>query len=130
MRENKQLGAGLLVNLTSDAWYPNSYLPMQHFLLAKLRTVENGIPLVRATNVGVTGGIDSLGRVVGTVGENSLQSEWLLDSIHLAIPTYSYPTLYSHVGDGLTIGFSLLAILFALGDKVKGPKGPKEPKGS
>lgn len=117
MRENKQLGAELLVNLTSDAWYPNSLLPMQHFLHARLRTVENGIPLIRATNIGITGGYNSLGQIVGYLGQESDQPEWLLDSLHISIPTYTYPTLYSHVGDNLVLGMSIFVILFALGDR-------------
>src|SRR5690606_27562937 len=69
MRENKQLGASLLVNLTSDVWYPNSSLPWQHFDHARLRTVEMGLPLVRACNTSVTASLDSLGRVEGVLGD-------------------------------------------------------------
>jgi apolipoprotein N-acyltransferase len=61
MRENRIQGAELLINLTNDGWYPQSHLPKQHFDHARLRTVENGIPLVRACNTGITGAVDSLG---------------------------------------------------------------------
>ena len=56
VQEGRAKGANLLVNLTSDAWYPESTLPLQHFEHSRLRTVENGVPLVRACNNGVTGG--------------------------------------------------------------------------
>ncbi|MFI5344715.1 MAG: apolipoprotein N-acyltransferase, partial [Chlamydiales bacterium] len=62
MKDNRHKGAEMLVNLTNDGWYPHSKLPQQHFDHARLRTVENGIPLVRACNTGITGALDSLGR--------------------------------------------------------------------
>lgn len=114
MRESRQLGAELLVNLTSDVWFPNSSLSWQHFDHARLRTVESGIPLIRACNTGITCGIDSLGRVVAILGETPEQQEWLSDSIHINVPTYTYQTVYSMVGDSLILGFSLLSILFTL----------------
>jgi apolipoprotein N-acyltransferase len=114
IRENRQLGAELLVNLTSDVWYPNSRLPQQHLDHARLRTVENGIPLIRACNTGITCGLDSLGRMIAVLGDNPEQREWLSDSLHLAVPTYTYHTLYSRVGDLLILGISLISVLFFL----------------
>ena len=64
MRHNRAQGADLLVNVTNDGWYPNSLVSQQHFDHSRLRTVEMGIPLVRAANTGVTGAVDSLGRVI------------------------------------------------------------------
>lgn len=54
----------LLVNLTNDSWFGDSSEPWEHFALAKLRAVEHRRFLVRATNSGVSGIIDALGRVV------------------------------------------------------------------
>lgn len=105
MRENRLQGGELLVNLTNDGWYPNSRLPKQHFDHARLRTVENGFPLIRACNTGITGGIDSLGRIVGVLEEEGA------DSIRLEIPTYHYRTLYTQYGDFPVIVFSVLALL-------------------
>jgi apolipoprotein N-acyltransferase len=65
----------LLVNLTNDAWFGDSTEPWIHFALAKLRAVEHHRYLVRATNSGVSGIIDPVGRVVvhgGTFREESL----------------------------------------------------------
>lgn len=111
MRENKQAGAKLLVNLTSDVWYPNSQLPRQHFTHALLRTVESGIPLVRASNVGITGAVDSLGRTIKIAGGEISNPEWQAEAIYLDIPIYTYSTLYTSYGDFLIIGLSFL-ILF------------------
>lgn len=117
MRENKQCGAALLVNLTSDAWYPNSSLPHQHMSHAILRTVEGGIPLIRASNLGLTGAVDSLGRVVAMLGEGEKQPDSLLDSLRVRVPTYTYSTIYSHFGDSLIVGFSFIASLFSFSRK-------------
>ena len=115
MRENKQKGAEVLVNLTSDVWYPSSLLPRQHLDHARLRTVENGIPLVRACNTGITCAIDSMGRVVDVLGgETPAKVEWIADSIRIEVPTYTYSTLYSKVGDKLILGISLFFTLIFL----------------
>jgi apolipoprotein N-acyltransferase len=109
IRESRQKGAQLMVNLTSDVWYPNSKLPRQHFDHARLRTVENGIPLIRACNTGVTGVIDSLGRIVAVLGGDSPEKvEWTPDSLFAKVPLYSYSTLYSKFGDTLIIVLSFL----------------------
>ena len=116
IREGRQKGSQLLVNLTSDVWYPNSRLPRQHFDHARLRTVENGVPLIRACNTGVTGAIDSLGKVVAVLGGEEPEAvEWVPDALLTEVPAYTYSTLYSRVGDKLIIGISFFAILFSLG---------------
>lgn len=110
-RESRQRGANLLINITSDAWFPNSRLPQQHFDHARLRSVENGIPLLRACNTGVTGALDSFGRLVEKLGNTPHESENLSDSIRVQVPTYHYNTLYSLFGDKLILGFSFIALL-------------------
>lgn len=117
MRENKTKGAEILLNLTSDVWYPRSRLMQQHFDHARPRTVENGIPLLRACNTGITGAIDSLGRVSAVLGESPSQAEWLADSLKIEVPTYTYTTLYSHVGDYLILCISFIAVAFGLSRK-------------
>ncbi|HET7746979.1 MAG TPA: apolipoprotein N-acyltransferase [Vicinamibacteria bacterium] len=63
-REFVRNGAGLLANITNDAWYGTTSAPYQHFAMAKFRAVENGRYLVRAANTGITAIVDSRGRVV------------------------------------------------------------------
>lgn len=113
MRENKLLGAGLLVNLTSDVWYPHSRLPWQHLDHARLRTVENGFPLIRASNIGLTGVVDSLGRTIALAGIDNDAPEWSFEALKVNVPVYTYQTLYSQAGDALIITVSVLCILFA-----------------
>lgn len=57
-----------LLNVTNDAWFGNSSGPYQHFESARLRAVEEGIPLVRAANTGISGIVDPYGRVLMHLG--------------------------------------------------------------
>lgn len=115
MSEGRQKGADLFVNLTSDVWYPDSKLPRQHMDHARLRTVENGVPLIRSCNTGITAAIDSLGRDIAVLGgDNPEAVEWVSDSLLVNVPVYSYSTLYSRFGDRLIIGVSLAILVAAL----------------
>jgi len=59
--------AALLLNLTNDAWFDHSIGPAQHFHHALLRAVEQGKPMIRVANTGITASIDPLGRVVAAL---------------------------------------------------------------
>lgn len=88
MRKNKKAGATLLTNLTNDGWYPDSLLAKEHLELARLRTVENGLPLLRACNFGISGGIDSLGKTVKLVPYSEIPVG--IHAFPIEISTYSY----------------------------------------
>lgn len=111
-RENRQLGASMLLNLTSDVWFPNSTLTRQHLEHARLRTVESGIPLARSCNTGVTCVIDSLGRTTAELGTDTPQPESLADALYAAIPAYTYKTVYSQTGDSPVVGISFCILCF------------------
>lgn len=60
----------LLVNVTNDAWFGVSSGPYQHFDMARMRTIEYGIPLARVANTGITAFVDPFGRVVQKINLN------------------------------------------------------------
>lgn len=62
-RGHASRGANLFVNTTNDAWFDGSAGPAWHGDMARWRSIETGIPMVRATNTGITCVIDSVGRV-------------------------------------------------------------------
>lgn len=115
-RQNKGAGAKLLVNLTSDVWFPGSKLPKQHLDHARVRTVENGIPLLRACNTGITCALDSMGRITHAIDHQNLEGdEWTAAGLVVSIPTYTYQTLYSQFGDlPLIIICAILIVCYSI----------------
>ncbi|MHA1518318.1 MAG: apolipoprotein N-acyltransferase, partial [Alphaproteobacteria bacterium] len=59
---------GWLLNVTNDAWFGRSWGPYQHFHQAQVRAVEQGLPLVRAANTGISAVVDAKGRVEAEIG--------------------------------------------------------------
>ncbi len=84
---------GWIVNLTNDGWFGISTGPYQHLQQARLRAIEEGLPVVRAANTGISAVIDPLGRIVAQLG---LGVEGVLDA---GLPAASPPTVYARFGD-------------------------------
>jgi len=99
-----------LLNLTNDSWFGMSAGPYQHYATARLRAVEEGLPLVRTANTGISAVIDGYGR---TVAELGLGQRGVLDA-PLPQPAVRR-TLFGVLGNFLPIA---LATLTAVGTLV------------
>lgn len=108
LRAARRQGAKLFVNLTNDAWFPETHLPDIHFQHARLRAAENGVGVIRACNTGVTGVIDQFGRAVKTLpgSERGVLA-------HRFTPA-SHPTLYTQLGDWPLLICSAIFVFFGL----------------
>jgi apolipoprotein N-acyltransferase len=97
----------LLINVTNDGWYGNTAGPYQHFAAAQMRAIEEGLPLVRSANTGISGVVDAYGRVVVALGLGKT------GSIDTDLPSALSPTLFVRYGDGVVwILFGVCAVLF------------------
>ncbi len=99
---------GWLLNLTNDAWFGISSGPHQHFQQARVRAIEEGLPLVRAANNGISAIVDPLGRIVKSL---PLGAEGVIDG---PLPRPVAATFYAKAGDGLiglVIGTVLIIVL-------------------
>ena len=93
-----------LVNITNDAWFGRSIGPHQHLAQARLRAVEQGLPLARSANSGISAMIDPYGRVLESL---PLDTQGVID---VALPAALQPTLYARLGDAF---LALLLIMTA-----------------
>jgi len=95
--------AGWILQATNDAWFGSLSGPYQHLAQARLRAIEQGLPLVRAANTGVSAVIDAKGRVLASL---PLNTDGVLDA---PLPAAYPPTPYARTGD-----WPLLALLSVL----------------
>ena len=99
---------GWMINLTNDGWFGISTGPYQHLQQARVRAIEQGLPLVRAANTGISAVIDPVGRIIARLG---LGVEGVLDSV---LPTAIAPTIYTRMGDipaAVMVAAGLLVVL-------------------
>ena len=91
-----------LLNVTNDAWFGLSSGPYQHLVSARVRAAEEGLPMIRAANTGVSAVIDAYGRVLAAL---DMQQEGIIDH---RLPAAREPTPFGRWGDWMFLG--LLAI--------------------
>ncbi|RMD60812.1 MAG: apolipoprotein N-acyltransferase [Alphaproteobacteria bacterium] len=98
-----------LLNITNDAWFGTSAGPYQHFASARLRAVEEGLPLVRAANTGISAVIDGYGRIVARL---ALGQVGVVDA-PLPRPVAGKP-LYANIGNGTVPAMLLIVGIYTL----------------
>ncbi|WP_223428469.1 apolipoprotein N-acyltransferase [Tateyamaria pelophila] len=94
-----------LMQLTNDAWFGKRSGPQQHLAQARMRAIEQGLPMVRAANTGISAVIDPRGRITAFLG---LNTAGYLDA---ALPMAGAPTLYSRTGDVPWIILTLIGLI-------------------
>ena len=100
--------ATMLVNVSNDAWFDNSWAPPQHLQMARMRALETGRPMLRATNTGITAIIDEKGRIV----KKAPQFE--VASISATIQPRTGMTLYAITANWLVVMSALLVLAFSV----------------
>ena len=96
---------GWFLNVTNDAWFGTSAGPFQHFHQAQLRAVEQGLPVVRAANTGISAIIDPYGRVLVELG---LKQEGVVDGL---LPEASPSTKFVMWGRWIELAVLSLALV-------------------
>ena len=95
MRDLANNGSHVFVNFTNDSWFGPGNEPYQHLELAAHRTIENGIPMIRPTNTGISSVIDAAGDLIlaGPIGKRTV--------LHFKVPIPITPivTIYRRVGE-------------------------------
>jgi apolipoprotein N-acyltransferase len=94
-----------IINVTNDAWFGESSGPYQHLAQARLRTIEQGLPLIRAANSGISAIIDAHGRIEAHL---PLGVEGVLDG---TLPASLPETLYARAGDIMLAGLIIVLLL-------------------
>lgn len=98
---------GWIVNVTNDGWFGISTGPYQHLQQSRMRAIEEGLPLVRAANTGISAVVDPVGRITARLG---LGIEGVLDA---TLPSAIPPTIYAKIGDIPAAVLVAAAILIA-----------------
>jgi apolipoprotein N-acyltransferase len=106
-------GARLLVLMTNDAWFNGSIEPVQHLNQSIFRAVENGVPLVRAANSGVSCAVDAAGRVMRLEADGAVSDFDGFLVTQVAVTKEPLPAPYTRWGDW-TLGYPGLALLLAV----------------
>lgn len=109
-----------LVNVTNDGWFGNTTGPRQHLHQARVRAVEEGLPILRAANNGISAIIDGHGQVLGSLGMNAV------GTIDGTLPQALPPPVYSRFGDWLFLAMLLIAIITIFGTSGTASRSPAE----
>nr|WP_209425465.1 apolipoprotein N-acyltransferase [Pararhodobacter sp. SW119] len=102
-----------IVQITNDAWFGARVGPFQHLAQARLRAIEQGLPLVRAANTGVSAVIDARGRIVASLGMGRA------GTVDADLPGALPETTYARIGDAPWHAALALIVLAAGGSRLR-----------
>ena len=102
-----------IFNPSNDAWF-GAWGPPQHLAQARLRAIEEGLPVVRATPTGISAVIDADGRIRESLPMNAA------GRIDTTVPPAHAPTLFARYGNILPVGFALLLLAAAIAFRRRG----------
>jgi apolipoprotein N-acyltransferase len=102
-----------IFNPSNDAWF-GAWGPPQHLAQARLRAIEEGLPIVRATPTGISAVIDADGRIRESL---PMHAAGRIDTV---IPAAHAPTLFARYGNMLPVGFALLLLAAAIAFRRRG----------
>ena len=98
----------MIVNITNDAWFGRTLGPWQHLAQSRMRAVEEGVPMMRVANNGISAGFDAHGRILGQIALDSV------GTIDLIVPPAIAPTIFTRYGNVGFLGLLVLAGLLFL----------------
>jgi apolipoprotein N-acyltransferase len=90
--------AKFLVVITNDAWFGKTSAPFQHLQASIFRAIENGVPVVRAANTGVSAFVSYQGRVLATVKDAKGEETFVMGQKTLDLPLVTGRTLFRQGG--------------------------------
>jgi len=101
---------GALLNITNDGWFGNTTGPRQHLVQARVRAVEEGLPLIRAANNGISAVVDPFGRITARIEMD------VVGTVDAVLPAALPATPFARFGDllpGAMLAATILALLLA-----------------
>jgi apolipoprotein N-acyltransferase len=108
IRANVTEQTDLIVTVSNDAWFGDSHGPHQHLEIAKVRAMEFGLPLLRATNTGVTAAFDHQGNLLGQLPQFS-------DAVlEIEFPLVDGATPYTTFGNIPITAIASIALMLAI----------------
>ena len=99
-----------IINITNDAWFGNGGGPKQHLNIARMRALENNIPLIRVSNNGISAKIAKNGKIEKYI---ALNKKDFLD-VELSLNTTGTNTFYTTIGKNFSSFFHLILLLLPL----------------
>ena len=95
----------LLMTITNDSWFGDTTGPRQHYAQARVRAVEMGVPMIRASSNGISALLDGYGREMGRLDLNAV------GSLDVRVPAAVATTPYGQFGDKIFFGIVIALIM-------------------